>query len=656
MSNSFVVRSNLDLTSLYGSTITLHVPSDAPSATIISGSGYTFVDGTTTKTISGYTKVGPNLAFSNVWNIINLFPFSNDFTEVESMTVDGFISVQSNVYIHGHTEVIGSISTFGPLITNGLSHKGIDAIHASTLVSTVQGLGRLYISGGSNFVASTMAGLGSVSYISSTQLPSTIDNLGSPPYSYVSANTLLSSIQGLGSPPYSYISTPSLVSTVQGLGSPPYSYISTASLQSTILGMPYLSSAFLQAQVSTVVLCNGTIPLVAYSTIGDQLRFMVTNLGYFSTSDFVANRYISTQELVSTVQSLGTFYISTPAFLSAMIGVQNITGSNLISTVAGLGSIGYVSSLAALTGSASSAEYVTDLRLYSTVAGLGNIYISSPTLISTVAGLGGGQNFDTFLSNVTRYYVTTTQSISTVAGLGSIYLSTPVLTSTIAGLGFYYLSAPSLQSSMSGLLVTQSNFISSLLTGASKSTADATLSAVVSTIVATGYTTVPTLSSNGYIYSVGGTSVANSSNFYEDPISQATVSYFPIISLCNMSAPIFKTIGYGSNYILGDGSYITMSSDKRLKEGVEPIPSALDKITGLRGVYYTKLGDDQRYIGCIAQEVEEQFPEVITVHPSIDPPNLKSMKYELLTAPLVESVKELMTLRNALRALLEKDR
>jgi hypothetical protein len=206
---------------------------------------------------------------------------------------------------------------------------------------------------------------------------------------------------------------------------------------------------------------------------------------------------------------------------------------------------------------------------------------------------------------------------------------------------------------MTGLLVLESNFVGSLLTGTPGTGATA-LASTVTGIQSNGYTKILTLVDNGYIYSGGGSNLVNSSNFYEDPTSSASVSRVPIVSQCNMYSSVFRTLGYGSNYILGDGSYLTVSSDRRLKEGIEPIQSALDKITRMRGVYFTKRGESRRFIGCIAQEVEEEFPEVITVHD--DPLNLRSVKYDLLTAPLLESVKELLCLHSTVKEMVSNFR
>jgi hypothetical protein len=206
---------------------------------------------------------------------------------------------------------------------------------------------------------------------------------------------------------------------------------------------------------------------------------------------------------------------------------------------------------------------------------------------------------------------------------------------------------------MTGLLSLESNFAQSLLTATPGTGANA-LASTVTGIQTNGYMKKLTLSENGYIYSGGGTALSNSSNFYEDSNSSATVSRLPIVSQCNMYSSVFRTIGYGSNYIRGDGSYLTVSSDRRLKEGIEPIGTALDKISRMRGVYFTKRGDSRRFIGCIAQEVEKEFPEVITVHD--DPLALRSIKYDLLTAPLLESVKELISLHSTVKELVSNFR
>ena len=51
---------------------------------------------------------------------------------------------------------------------------------------------------------------------------------------------------------------------------------------------------------------------------------------------------------------------------------------------------------------------------------------------------------------------------------------------------------------------------------------------------------------------------------------------------------------------------ITAFSDQRLKSNIETIDNALDKISNMRGVYFTKDGEEGT--GVIAQEVEKVLP------------------------------------------------
>lgn len=85
---------------------------------------------------------------------------------------------------------------------------------------------------------------------------------------------------------------------------------------------------------------------------------------------------------------------------------------------------------------------------------------------------------------------------------------------------------------------------------------------------------------------------------------------------------------------------IVAYSDRRAKENIITIDSALEKVNQLRGVYYNKIDneDKEREIGFIAQEVNEVAPELVTHAEDIDQ---YGMKYGNTTALLVEAVKEL---------------
>lgn len=90
---------------------------------------------------------------------------------------------------------------------------------------------------------------------------------------------------------------------------------------------------------------------------------------------------------------------------------------------------------------------------------------------------------------------------------------------------------------------------------------------------------------------------------------------------------------------------VALTSDVRYKRDVEPLDNALEKILNIRGVSYNwrteefpqKHFNDRHQVGVIAQEVEQQFPEVVDTNND----GYKSVNYPALVAPLIEAVKTL---------------
>lgn len=89
--------------------------------------------------------------------------------------------------------------------------------------------------------------------------------------------------------------------------------------------------------------------------------------------------------------------------------------------------------------------------------------------------------------------------------------------------------------------------------------------------------------------------------------------------------------------ILATGT-VTQSSDVNIKENIEVIEDAIEKIKLIRGVTYTRsdIGSNARFCGVIAQEVEKVFPEVV----STDESGLKSVAYGNMIAILIQAIKE----------------
>lgn len=112
----------------------------------------------------------------------------------------------------------------------------------------------------------------------------------------------------------------------------------------------------------------------------------------------------------------------------------------------------------------------------------------------------------------------------------------------------------------------------------------------------------------------------------------------------------------GDLHVDGDViAYSTTISDQRLKDDVQTIDNALNKVSNLRGVSYTWNNGNrkgQKDLGLIAQEVEQVLPELVREKemPMIDGGTYKTVDYEKIVGVLIEAVKELTDKVNKLEA------
>ena len=88
----------------------------------------------------------------------------------------------------------------------------------------------------------------------------------------------------------------------------------------------------------------------------------------------------------------------------------------------------------------------------------------------------------------------------------------------------------------------------------------------------------------------------------------------------------------GTNLVCG--GTVTASSDEKLKDNIQTIENALDKVMNLRGVEYDRKDSGEHQIGVIAQEVERIIPEVVYGDET------KSVAYGNLVGLLIEAIKE----------------
>jgi len=99
------------------------------------------------------------------------------------------------------------------------------------------------------------------------------------------------------------------------------------------------------------------------------------------------------------------------------------------------------------------------------------------------------------------------------------------------------------------------------------------------------------------------------------------------------TAPAYKLDVAGTIRATGD---VIAYSDARIKENVVTLENSLEKVQNLRGVSYNKIGEPEKKIGVIAQEVLEVLPEVV----SQDSEGTYSVAYGNITAVLIEAIKE----------------
>lgn len=95
----------------------------------------------------------------------------------------------------------------------------------------------------------------------------------------------------------------------------------------------------------------------------------------------------------------------------------------------------------------------------------------------------------------------------------------------------------------------------------------------------------------------------------------------------------------GSLISEGDLTAFGSASDKSLKENIEPIENALDKVCSISGYTFNYIDSPEkgRLPGVIAQELEQVLPEAVYETPD----GKKAVRYDNTVALLIEAIKEL---------------
>jgi len=150
-----------------------------------------------------------------------------------------------------------------------------------------------------------------------------------------------------------------------------------------------------------------------------------------------------------------------------------------------------------------------------------------------------------------------------------------------------------------------------------------------------------TISKDGATIYMGGQGGPHGINFIDDNAETRWGFYYrtspdTITFEHNASSTRFTLDTSGNLTASGN---VTAYSDESLKDNIEVIPNALDKVSQIRGVTYNRndIENNPKHVGVIAQEVEKVLPEVVETNDE----GLKTVSYGNMVGLLVEAIKEL---------------
>ena len=239
----------------------------------------------------------------------------------------------------------------------------------------------------------------------------------------------------------------------------------------------------------------------------------------------------------------------------------------------------------------------------------GSFSLTDATKTATLAGV-------TSITNSTPSTTTGTGALVVTGGVG-IGGRLNVGAQTIISTGGLTVAAGGLTVSAGGASITgDSSITSGTLTVAS----GLTVSAGGATITAGGLTVTAggaTITAGGLTVNAGATSSITSTNISLVGTTQVT----------------------GALNVTGDVTAF-FSSDSRLKDNREKIPSPLEKIKKISGISFDwnkDSGKSGKDYGVIAQEIEQIMPEIVTTRED----GYKAVRYEKLIPLLIEAIKEL---------------
>lgn len=154
--------------------------------------------------------------------------------------------------------------------------------------------------------------------------------------------------------------------------------------------------------------------------------------------------------------------------------------------------------------------------------------------------------------------------------------------------------------------------------------------------------------------------IISSSALYAPPVqgilsiqtNGVTQTAVNILGLQTTSSPTFAGLTVNGNITATGDITAYYSSDERLKDNIEIIPNAVEKVQQIKGVSWdwNELSDKEGHdVGVIAQDLEKVLPELVTTRDT----GYKAVRYDKIVALLIEAVKEQQKELNELRSFIQ---
>lgn len=333
------------------------------------------------------------------------------------------------------------------------------------------------------------------------------------------------------------------------------------------------------------------------------------------------------------ITTSGTYTITAPHTYNANVSLNTPVAAN--------SSFGTAGQALITAGSAANVYWGSVVTSVSTGTGISASYSGvNPTLsLATVTGVAG-----TGYTNPTI----TVDAYGRITSVASGAASSGTVTQVSSGTG------------LTGGPITTSGTLSLATAGAGVGTYGGS---GVSSITLDAYGRVTSVGTATYL--TGSGTVLTTSNFtsyYTIPTNttQLTNGSGYVTSSGSVTSASYTTGGssgasynvYCNNLYASADVQAYYSSDINLKENVKPISDALSKTKAIRGVSYDwrqehidRISDKEENgfilpkhdVGVIAQEIEKVLPDIVTTRKD----GYKAVKYDRLTALLIEAVKEL---------------